>query len=105
MENRIFLFFFNNLTGLKGCGQPCFCDASPMGITPANCHQLWTSGQLLESHAQAYSRGVTSTLEGLFKDMELLIEFSELLALTADFAHGMQDRGVVTPPKQLTNLG
>ena len=99
MENRIFLFFFNDLAGLKGCGQPCFCDVSPLGTTGERATLLWTSGQLLESHAQGYPGGVTSALERLLKDVKLLVEFGELLALTGDLAHGVQYRGVVSTPK------
>ena len=38
----------------------------------------------------------TSAFQGLFKHMELLIEFGHLLALCRHFAHGVQHGGVVT---------
>ena len=38
----------------------------------------------------------TSAFQGLFKHMELLIEFGHLLALCRHLAHGVQHGGVVT---------
>ena len=47
------------------------------------------------------SRGWGGALafEGLLQDMQLLIEFGQLLAFAGDLAHGMQHRGVVAPTK------
>jgi hypothetical protein len=56
-------------------------------------HRVWTT----QKHSLSF--------QCLFQHMELLVEFTDSLPLSRNFAHRMQHRGVVATAKQFTDFG
>ena len=56
-------------------------------------HRVWD----IQKHSLSF--------QCLFQHVQLLVEFTDGLAFSRNFAHGVQYRGVVAATKQFTNLG
>ena len=78
---------------------------SPKWITLEKRHPLWITQGLCQNCAQGL-QGKTMVLsfESLFKHMQLLIEVAECLAFRRNLSNRMQNRGVVSATKQLTDF-
>jgi len=103
VENAIFLFFFNDLRRFEGCWQLCFWLVLPKWTSFEKNGELWISAQLSFFHAQSCSSSVL-TLQGLLKNVQLLVQLAQLLTFSRDFSNRMQHRGMVPATEQLANF-
>ena len=94
--------FAEDKRGLCGC-EPPLENARPTKCLGAG---QWPNSPFGRRGDLAQGKnGLSSALERLFQHVQLLVEFGQLQALGVDFAHGMQHGGVVTPAKELADLG
>ena len=67
--------------------------------------QGWHQTGPHDRHASPPRKPAGSSLQRLFKHMQLLVQLTVLGAVAANLAHRMQHGGVVTAAKQLADLG